>query len=44
MENSYQKLIQGNKIFAETRLFQDPEYFKKLSEGLKARILVDRLQ
>ena len=33
MEKSYQKLIQGNKIYAETRLFQDPDYFKKLSEG-----------
>ncbi len=33
MENSYQKLLQGNKLFAETRLFQDPDYFKKLSEG-----------
>jgi carbonic anhydrase len=33
MENSYQKLIQGNKLFAENKLFQDPGYFKKLSEG-----------
>jgi carbonic anhydrase len=33
MEQSYQKLIQGNKIYAETRLFQDPDYFKKLSQG-----------
>ncbi len=33
MEKSYQKLIQGNKIYAETRLFQDPDYFKKLSQG-----------
>lgn len=33
MENSYQKLIQGNKLFAESRLFQDPDYFKKLSQG-----------
>lgn len=39
MENSYQKLIQGNKLFAETRLFQDPEYFKKLSEGQKPEYL-----
>ncbi|MEO6452997.1 MAG: carbonic anhydrase [Ginsengibacter sp.] len=33
MEQSYQKLLQGNKVFAESRLFQDPEYFKKLSKG-----------
>ncbi len=33
MEKSYQKLIHGNKIYAETRLFQDPDYFKKLSQG-----------
>ena len=33
MEKSYQKLLQGNKLYAETRLFQDPDYFKKLSEG-----------
>ena len=33
MEKSYQKLIAGNKIYAETKLFQDPEYFAKLSKG-----------
>jgi len=33
MEKSYQKLIQGNKIYAETKLFQDPEYFKKMAKG-----------
>ena len=33
MEKSYQKLIQGNKLFAESRLFKDPEYFTKLSKG-----------
>lgn len=35
MEQSYQKLIQGNKIFAETKLFQDPDYFKNLAKGQK---------
>jgi carbonic anhydrase len=35
MEQSYQKLIQGNKIYAETKLFQDPDYFKNLSQGQK---------
>jgi carbonic anhydrase len=33
MEKSYQKLLQGNKLYAETKLFQDPDYFKKLSQG-----------
>ena len=35
MEKSYQKLIQGNKIFAETMAFQDPDYFKNLAKGQK---------
>jgi carbonic anhydrase len=35
MEKSYQKLITGNKIYSETKLFQDPEYFKKMAEGQK---------
>ncbi|MEO6327613.1 MAG: carbonate dehydratase [Ginsengibacter sp.] len=33
MEKSYQKLIQGNKLYSETKFFRDPEYFKKLSQG-----------
>ena len=33
MNKSYQKLIQGNKLYAETKVFQDPEYFDKLSKG-----------
>lgn len=33
MHKSYQKLIQGNKLFAETRVFEDPEFFKNLSKG-----------
>ena len=33
MNKSYQKLIKGNQIFADTKLFKDPDYFKKLSEG-----------
>jgi carbonic anhydrase len=33
MEKEYQKLIDGNKLFAQNRLFSDPDYFKKLSEG-----------
>ena len=35
MEKSYQKLIKGNKIYSETKIFQDPEYFKKLAKGQK---------
>jgi carbonic anhydrase len=33
MEQSYQKLLQGNKLYAETRLFQNPDYFKELAKG-----------
>jgi len=33
MEKSYQKLITGNKKFALSKRFDDPEYFKKLSLG-----------
>lgn len=33
MDKSYQKLIQGNKIFSESKKFKDPDYFKRLSEG-----------
>jgi carbonic anhydrase len=33
MEEAYQKLIQGNKLFAENKLFKDPDYFKRLSAG-----------
>jgi carbonic anhydrase len=35
MEESYNKLIEGNKLFARTKIFEDPEYFKKLSKGQK---------
>ena len=35
MQQSYNKLIQVNRIFAETKLFNDPEYFTKLSQGQK---------
>jgi carbonic anhydrase len=33
MEKAYQKLIDGNKLFAQNKLFSDPDYFKKLSTG-----------
>lgn len=39
MEQSYNKLIQGNKIFAERRKFQDPNYFKELAKGQKPEYL-----
>jgi carbonic anhydrase len=35
MEKSYEKLIQGNQLYSETKLFQDPDYFKNLSKGQK---------
>ncbi len=39
MEKSYQKLLLGNKLYAETKLFQDPDYFKKLAQGQKPNYL-----
>jgi carbonic anhydrase len=39
MNQSYQKLIKGNKIYAETRLFENPEYFKDLAKGQKPEYL-----
>ncbi len=35
MNKSYQKLIRGNQIYSETKVFQDPEYFKNLAKGQK---------
>ena len=35
MEKSYQRLIDGNRRFALSKQFEDPEYFKKLSLGQK---------
>lgn len=39
MNKSYQKLIKGNQIYAETKLHEDPEYFKNLSKGQKPEYL-----
>lgn len=39
MEDSYKKLIEGNKRFAMSKKFQDPLYFKKLSMGQKPEYL-----
>ncbi len=33
MNKSYQNLINGNKIYAETKLLKDPEYFNNLAKG-----------
>jgi carbonic anhydrase len=33
MEQSYKKLLEGNKQFSLTKKLDDPEYFKKLSLG-----------
>lgn len=33
MNQSYQKLIKGNKIYAERMLFENPDYFKDLAKG-----------
>jgi len=35
MNESYQKLIDGNRRFAMSKIFDDPMYFKKLSLGQK---------
>lgn len=35
IDESYNKLIRGNKLFSDSRTFNDPEYFKKLSLGQK---------
>lgn len=35
MEESYKKLIEGNRQFSLSKKFDDPEYFKKLSMGQK---------
>lgn len=39
MDKSYQKLIKGNQLFAESKLFQDPEYFEKLATGQTPKYL-----
>jgi carbonic anhydrase len=39
MEHSYQKLITGNKLFSDTRKFQDPDYFTNLAKGQKPEYL-----
>ncbi len=33
IKNSYNKLLEGNRRFALSKKFEDPEYFKKLSLG-----------
>lgn len=35
LNESYERLIEGNKRFAMSKKFEDPEYFKKLSLGQK---------
>jgi carbonic anhydrase len=35
MEESYKKLIEGNKLFSDAKKLEDPEFFKKLSLGQK---------
>jgi carbonic anhydrase len=39
MEESYKRLIDGNRRFALSKKFEDPEYFKKLSLGQKPEYL-----
>lgn len=35
MEKSYQKLLKGNRLFAKTMAFTDPDFFKNLEKGQK---------
>lgn len=39
IKQSYQRLLEGNKRFALSKQFEDPEYFKKLSLGQKPEYL-----
>lgn len=39
MEDSYKRLLEGNKRFALSKQFEDPEYFKKLSLGQRPEYL-----
>jgi len=39
MDTSYQKLIKGNQIYSETKIHENPEYFKNLSKGQKPEYL-----
>lgn len=38
-EDSYKRLLEGNRRFAISKKFEDPEYFKKLSLGQKPEYL-----
>jgi carbonic anhydrase len=39
VSESYERLIEGNKRFAMSKKFEDPEYFKKLALGQKPEYL-----
>ena len=39
MEESYKKLLDGNRRFSLSKQYEDPEYFKKLSLGQKPEYL-----
>lgn len=39
MEKLYQKLLQGNKEWVARKLKEDPDYFKKLSQGQRPPVL-----
>jgi carbonic anhydrase len=39
MDKGYIRLLEGNKLFALSKQFDDPEYFKKLSLGQKPEYL-----
>lgn len=39
IESSYRRLIEGNRLFALSKQFEDPQYFKNLSLGQKPEYL-----
>jgi carbonic anhydrase len=39
MDKEYLRLLEGNKLWAQTKKFSDPDYFKKLSLGQKPQYL-----
>ncbi len=39
MEKSYQKLLEGNRTYAESKLLNDPEYFTNLAKGQQPNYL-----
>jgi carbonic anhydrase len=39
MQNSYNKLVEGNKLFAKNAIIEDPDFFNKISQGQQPEYL-----